>query len=69
MGCENNPDRSFEGASAGAGVSSKSIKDRPALEPELALESSWGMGLAAKVKSPFLKASYRDRTVLIWSLI
>jgi len=50
MGCENNPERSFEGASAAAGVSSKSINDRPVLEPELALlESSWGMGLAAKV--------------------
>jgi len=50
MGCENNPERSFEGAAAAAGVSSKSIKDKPApeLEPAL-LESSWGMGLEAKL--------------------
>ena len=51
MGCENNPERSFEGAAATVGVSSKSINDKPALElePGLLLESSCGMGLAAKL--------------------
>jgi hypothetical protein len=48
-------------------ASSKSIND-DCWVVEL-LDSSEGIGLAAKEKSPFLNASYRERTVLIWSLI
>ena len=45
--------------------SSKSIREVPCIF----VESSDGTGFAAAAKSPFLKASYRPRTVLIWSLI
>jgi hypothetical protein len=62
---ENNPDKSLSPLVDTAGVlSSKSINDIPCEEPEPAASSS-GMGLDANEKSPFLKASYRVRTVLI----
>ena len=47
----------------GGAVSSKSINDNSFLVEVDA--NSWGIGLAAATKSPFLNASYRVSTVLI----
>jgi len=65
-GVEKSPVKSLPPAAVVVGMasSSRSINDRPC-----EFDSSVGIGFDATVKSPFLNASYRVMTELIWSLI
>ena len=65
-GAEKSPAKSLPRAAVVVGMasSSRSINDRPC-----EFDSSAGIGFDATVKSPFLNASYRVMTELIWSLI